>query len=399
MRMPGYIAHADWGINPKKRQVAVAEQAPDGKYRVVSLGPARSAVGGELSVGLNVVRRGDRQLLAGFDFPVGLPRTYAQRAGIKSFVEFLPEIGTGLWEQFAEVANTPEEVSLYRPFYPASGGKKGEKSHQHLLDGLNMTKEQLKRRCDLNAEMTFWTLGPKQVGKAALAGWEYLQSIPVERVRYWPFHGPLMTLLDGDHDTVVVTETYPTEFYQYFRSETSGSKTERDNRLRWIAGLFRWADELGVTWGVDMVRRVEAGFSDDINGEDEFDALVGLLEMIGVVTGAIESGEPRDDPSVTTVEGWMLGRRSTGWAPVTKGELTAERERLREIEEVPEPLQGLAADDTVPKANQTRSSEPGTSEEVRTSVEAMLAGLITVAHAVGYSDDDLIDMVQRELLK
>jgi hypothetical protein len=112
----------------------------------------------------------------------------------------------------------------------------------------------------------------------------------------------------------VVTETYPREFYQYFRSNLSGrgSKKEQADRLQWIPGLIGWADTLGVSWRADIAQRVQTGFSDDINGEDEFDAVVGLLGMIGVVTGAIESGEPQDDPAVTSVEGWIVGRQSSG---------------------------------------------------------------------------------------
>lgn len=138
----------------------------------------------------------------------------------------------------------------------------------------------------------------------------YISAAPAASVRYWPFHGPLQALLDGDPTTVVVAETYPREFYQYFRFGPTGrgSKTKQEDRLRWIPALLDWATSLGVTWQPEIAQRVGAGFSDDINGEDEFDAVVGLLGMIAVVTGAMESGEPRDDSSVVGVEGWILGR-------------------------------------------------------------------------------------------
>jgi hypothetical protein len=54
--------------------------------------------------------------------------------------------------------------------------------------------------------------------------------------------------------------------------------------------------------------RVEEGFSDGKNGEDEFDSVVGLLAMIGVVTGTIPTGEPQDHLAISTTEGWILGR-------------------------------------------------------------------------------------------
>lgn len=137
-----------------------------------------------------------------------------------------------------------------------------------------------------------------------------LCAAPVDSVRYGPFHGPLTALLDGDTDKIVVTETYPREFYQYFRFGASGhgSKRKQEDRIRWVPRLLDWAKSLAVSWQPDIRHRVEAGFSADINGEDEFDAVVGLLGMIAVVTAAIESGEPSDDPAVLSVEGWILGR-------------------------------------------------------------------------------------------
>ena len=43
-----------------------------------------------------------------------------------------------------------------------------------------------------------------------------------------------------------------------------------------------------------------------------FDAVVGLLGMIAVVTGAIDAGVPSDDPAVISTEGWILGRAANG---------------------------------------------------------------------------------------
>jgi hypothetical protein len=75
-----------------------------------------------------------------------------------------------------------------------------------------------------------------------------------------------------------------------------------------MPALLQWATSLGVTWRPEIVQRVGAGFTDEINGEDEFDAVVGLLGMIAIVTGAMQSGEPRDDAAVLDVERWILGR-------------------------------------------------------------------------------------------
>jgi hypothetical protein len=355
---------------------------------------------GDLRIGMNVHGLGTGQLMAGFDFPIGVPRAYGERAGITFFPDFLPLIGHEPWHRFAEVAERAHEVSIHRPFYPA---RPGGTLQSHLYDGLGLSRQQIRRRSDGNdAETIFWTLGGKQVGKAALAGWEYLSAVRPESVRLWPFQGPLTALLDGGPDTVVVTETYPREFYQHFRSGTSGSKTKQEDRLQWIPSLFRWADGLGVSWGTEVVGRVEAGFSADINGEDEFDAVVGLLGMISVVTGAIESGEPRDDSAVINVEGWILGRRATRWDPPLERWLPNEQglpiKREVPIDPQVPPLPMITADhDEPPESGQ--SSKPEATGDLRAPLEATFAGLITIARTVGYSDDDLIDLFQRVLLK
>ncbi len=53
---------------------------------------------GDLGTLLARLRRiaGERwTILAGFDFPIGLPAAYARRAGIRDFLEVLPELGRG----------------------------------------------------------------------------------------------------------------------------------------------------------------------------------------------------------------------------------------------------------------------------------------------------------------
>jgi hypothetical protein len=111
----------------------------------------------------------------------------------------------------------------------------------------------------------------------------------------------------------VVAETYPREYYQYLRQPgvavARWSKRRQADRLAWMPGLLRWADSLGVTWQADVLSRVRSGFSAQADGEDEFDAVIGLLGMIAVVTGVIPAGEPGDDPAIAAVEGWILGRR------------------------------------------------------------------------------------------
>lgn len=339
MILPAAIAHADWGTDPRKRQLALARLAADcgadgsapagSRYRVTSLasapagpltgrpaatirpaGPSVPAAPGGLFHAMRETAS-PGQALVGFDFPIGLPLAYAAAADITSFTDFLSRLGKPPWEEFASVARCAAEISLRRPFYPkAPGGTKRE----HLSLALRLTSKQLRRCCEkTDAEILFWTLGPSQVGKGALLGWQLLAAARRAEpgIAIWPFDGVLADLLDGT-GRVVVAETYPREFYQHFRPREGlpgrWSKRRRDDRLKRIPGLLTWAASLGVSWDPAVLARVEAGFSAGSNGEDEFDAVVGLLGMIGVVTGAFPTGEPRDHPPIAAVEGWILGR-------------------------------------------------------------------------------------------
>ena len=324
MITPAVIAHADWGTDRRKRQVAMARLVPGTagsgpRYLVTSLAPAPDALGqeGDLLQELRVAAL-PGQAMVGFDFPIGLPRAYAKAAGISSFPEFLNALGSPPWKDFGVVARHRGEITLRRPFYPyAPGGARRE--HLHLALGL--TARQLRRRCEgIDAETLFWTLGGKQVGKGALAGWQLLAAAGNREpgIALWPFAGPLPGLLDRG-GRIVVAETYPREYYKHVRLPgtrvTRWSKRRRADRLAWIPGLLRWAASLSVTWHGGLLGRAEEGFSDGASGEDEFDAVVGLLAMISVVTGAVPSGEPRDDPAISSIEGWILGRASSGETP------------------------------------------------------------------------------------
>ena len=96
------------------------------------------------------------------------------------------------------------------------------------------TVRELYRRCERAttdrriAAFLFWTVGPNQVGKAAISGWPDVIAPALREgsghVKLWPFDGILATLL-GNGRTVVV-ETYPTEAYRHlnFPSENSSKK-------------------------------------------------------------------------------------------------------------------------------------------------------------------------------
>jgi hypothetical protein len=316
--LPAIIAHADWGKDPRKRQMATARLAAgsnsEPRYLVNSLAPAaeaESADGGLLHDLRAEALPG--QLMIGFDFPIGLPLAYASAAGITSFPEFLGVVGTPPWDEFEVVARSPDEIMLHRPFYP---GAPGGARREHLRRALGLTETELRRRCEGNdAETLFWTLGSKQVGKGALAGWRLLAAAQQDPgIALWPFAGSLPDLLDGG-SRIVAAETYPREYYQYARTpgaaRTRWSKRRLADRLALVPGILAWAGSLGVGWDSRIRDRVRAGFSDGPSGEDEFDAVIGLLAMISVVTGALPPGEARDDQAICTVEGWILGRHAS----------------------------------------------------------------------------------------
>jgi hypothetical protein len=90
------------------------------------------------------------------------------------------------------------------------------------------------------------------------------------------------------------------------RADAGGGR--RANGSRAIAGVLEGG---GVAAGAGRRRRRNRdafGAADD--GEDPFDAVLGLLGMLAVLLGHRPVGIV-DDEEVRRVEGWILGRKST----------------------------------------------------------------------------------------
>lgn len=309
---PTLIAHADWGSAADKRWLACARRL-DGRYRAEapqSVGPldrllprlADEADGGAL--------------LLGFDFPIGLPLAYAQRAGINDFLAALPGFGLAAWADFYTPAEQPDQISLRRPFYPQ---RPGGARRQHLLDGLGLPDSNaLWRRCDRltfgrgSASPLFWTLGANQSGKAAIVGWRDVLApalrAGVPPLALWPFSGPLDVLLRPGR--IVAAETYPAECYHHLGLTDGGkrwSKRRPVDRAAQAPRLLAWAAAAGVELAPELVAAIESGFGPRPDGDDPFDATVGLFGMLNVTLGHRPPGEP-DDETVRRVEGWILGQ-------------------------------------------------------------------------------------------
>lgn len=260
------------------------------------------------------IERGDKVAL-GLDLPIGLPAAYAKRCGVREFRDLLPHLGRGAWASFFDVAERPEEVSLGRPFYPRRGTA-GVRQSQ-LVQGLGLeTSADLLRRCDRAtaqrnaAGSLFWTVGAKQVGKAAISGWREVVTPLLEtlgdRAGLWPFDGELGHL-QRDR-SLVIAETYPAEFYARFGFPRAGwSKRKPSDRRQRFHDVLRWTRGKPVTLGRDLWRRGDAGFGTGGDGEDAFDSVIGAVGMVACLTGSLTNAEPGDD-TTRRVEGWILGR-------------------------------------------------------------------------------------------
>lgn len=297
------VVHCDWGTHPRKRRMAAAERLPEGRWIAGAVEPA-----GDLATLIERARSaGPGAVLVGFDFPIGVPSAWAQAAGVPSFRELLLGAGRGEWIELFDVCRAPAEIHLRRPFYPYASSSKGSVARAHQTSALGLERGALLRRCDAlaGAEVLFWTLGAKQVGKGALVGWRYVLAPAARDVRLWPFDGSLAEL--AAPGAVVVAETYPASFYGSFARGVI--KSERASRARAAPGLLRLAAEAGVDLAPELRAAIEQGFASD----DDFDAAVGLLGMLRVVLGRAGEGGPLP-AAARTVEGWILGAGDGGAA-------------------------------------------------------------------------------------
>lgn len=309
---PALVVHADWSTSPAKRwqAVAVFDAATTG-YRLSAPTPV-----GNVTDWLDRLREqaGGGAIFLGLDFPIGLPLAYARRAGVTDFLDLLPRLGVGDWADFYQPAGIPADIALRRPFYPA---RPGGTRQGHLLDALDVARiDDLRRRCDRGtaarraAAPLFWTLGAQQVGKAAVSGWrDVLGPALRERadVTLWPFAGPLDALLAGGG--TVVAESYPAEFYGHLAvsfSRPLGGKRRQIARAANAPALLAWAAGNPVAVSDELEMALRGGFGAAADGEDRFDAVVGLMGMLNVVFGRRPSGEPGDE-TVRRMEGWILG--------------------------------------------------------------------------------------------
>jgi hypothetical protein len=305
------VLHADWSIKPRKRWVASAVRTNSG-WRVEA-----PHLVGDTQAFVNELFAAVGPVLAGFDFPIGVPAAYGQLTGLENFPTALNVFGQDEWSEFFFVAETREQISLVRPFYPRvpTIGR----SRNDLVQGLKVESfEVLLRKCERgtltrrSACPLFWTLGGNQVGKAAISGWQdVIQPARQRGAELWPFEGSLAELAKSGRP--VIAETYPAEAYEHvnmaFHANMS-KKCQKDRRCA-MAGLREWARPRRVTFSEELNARIKDGFGDRKAGEDPFDALTGILSMIEVLDGRRSEGVV-EGGSANSWEGWILGQMPAG---------------------------------------------------------------------------------------
>ncbi len=277
---------------------------------------------GDVSTLFSRLRNGmadQARLLIGFDFPIGVPSAYAQLANIDEFRLALAHFGTGMWQAFYDKCRTAAEISVNRPFYPVSCPTRGAAKREHLTAQLNLSWTELYRECDRKTDdrnaacPLFWTLGGNQVGSAAIAGWKELLTPELQRqdvaLGLWPFDGNLPDLVSKY--STVVAETYPAEAYRHLRFPASGwSKRSQSGRRDCVHAVLAWADARPAVRLDNGLRAIiDDGFGPRADGEDPFDAFVGLCSMLDVVLGLRQAGAPTSD-DFRKIEGWILGQSS-----------------------------------------------------------------------------------------
>jgi hypothetical protein len=307
------VVHADWGSEPKKRWMCVADSGGDQKFATL----APELVGDPATLLRRLLQRGDGRVFVGFDFPIGVPAAYARRLGVTRFPELLRAVGTDALLRFFELADNAAEITPSRPFYPKRSDCGAKR--QHLIDGLGVAEYiQLLRRCELrtatrgDACSLFWTLGGQQVGRAAIIGWrDVLRPALLDAamdVALWPFDGDLEVLLNRHQ--IVIAETYPAEAAVHIGMGPPGrgwSKRLQADRVRKSPAIRQFAQRAGITLAPELDATMSDGFGASKDGEDPFDAVIGLVSMIAVMKRLRPAGTPPPG-TIRNVEGWILGQ-------------------------------------------------------------------------------------------
>nr|WP_298374986.1 DUF429 domain-containing protein [uncultured Halomonas sp.] len=309
------LLHADWSRTPGKRWVTEARW-DDAKQRWQVSASHRV---GNIDAWLKTFLDDESSTtLVGFDFPLGVPASWAHQVGIDDFGGFLDQLAAGQWPDFFRVAQTPQDIVLARPFYP-NRSCRGMRQTE-LTNALGVAEfDDLRRECERRTPgrlpcPLFWTLGANQVGKAAIAGWR--EVIIPTRVQacmcgaaLWPFDGDLAFL--AARSRCVLCETWPTLATHLLGVGMGAGQSKRRQADRIQKGRQLLADTQSVIWDSAAKKQLTDGFGTSASGEDPFDALLGLLMMIEIADGRLAAA-PNLTSSQRNLEGWILGLDNSG---------------------------------------------------------------------------------------
>ncbi len=313
-QLPNLIVHCDWGSTPQKRWMAKAV-LEKGKY--VAYAPKQVDPLNTLFNRVQNVRGESGVALVGFDFPIGIPMSYANQLDKSEFeapfdfIQFLKKLGKDKWANFYTVNDNVQNVTIHRPFYPNKSGQAGDFTQGPFLERLNVDRlDQLRRACERPqpnrraASPLFWTLGGNQVGKAAIIGWKEViePAVQTGSIKLWPFEGPLDFLLQPA--STVVVETYPTQYHDALTGGRIIGKSDIGVRQDAAASLLTWAEGNSVTLTPTLSEMIRLGFP--AGKDDAFDAVLGLFGMIDAVKRNDAREEPVSQP-IREIEGWILG--------------------------------------------------------------------------------------------
>src|SRR5689334_9094333 len=263
---PRLVAAADWGVGWGKRWMARAVREPDGRgYTLSHPVPVGASEAFVRRVRQHLPEGGSA--LVGLDFPIGLPDGYAERVfpGM-SFRGILVRLG----EEFFKPTDEP---CLERPFGPQSSGP-GVFGPARLAEILGV---ELLRKCDRESKANpmFFTLGARQVGRAAADGWKHVIRPALEEgASLWPFDGALADLLA--RPGLVLAEIYPALFFGRVRK--GEGKEAAEARRRVFGELLEKARSEGMEIALTPSAEewVEAGFA----SSDDFDPMLSVVGML-----------------------------------------------------------------------------------------------------------------------
>ncbi len=297
--LPDLVVAADWGVGWEKRWMARAVREKGSAVYTLSHPVPVGDSGKFLERVCRHLPNGGTALV-GFDFPIGLPGRYAedQFPGL-GFREILKKLKADKNTALFQPTNTPCRAT---PFGPASSKEGIAFGLADLAGKLFFTEREILRECDSRSKASslFFTLGARQVGRAAADGWQKVIEPALDEISLWPFDGPLADLLA--RPGVVMAEIYPALF---FGSVVKGAGKEKgEPRTRVFRDLLEKAraDGLDIALTPSAEEWVEAGFA----SSDDFDPMLSVVGMLRTLRTE-PSLEPPDEPRVREVEGWILG--------------------------------------------------------------------------------------------